>query len=83
MNDTNLYTCIVKCKVCGAELDRAMNVPDEHRMPVNASAPISGRCKQESHNSGSDLNFAIVLEWYRETRAGLEFVEKLEAPSES
>lgn len=80
MSDADLYTCVSTCKICGAELDRATGVPEEHRNAVSVSAPAAMRCASESHNSHENLNVNIKLTWYRETLNGLEFLETIEAP---
>lgn len=88
MTDAALYTCIARCKSCGAELDRATGVPGEHRGQVTIAAPLAARCPVKEHNNnkpvsrGIELNVNVSLDWYVETPNGLEFLEKIEPPPE-
>lgn len=91
---SELYTCVVNCAVCGAELDRATSIPEEHRLPVSMAAQIEQRCKEEKHNDLAELelvfdelghvkqvqaNRAVVIQWFRESDDGLVFLELLDA----
>jgi len=69
---SQLYTCVAKCRVCNAELDRAVHVPSEHREEVNRAAPLAALCSVKEHNTAADHNFNIVLEWYLEASDGLK-----------
>lgn len=88
MSDADTFTCVALCKVCGAELDRAMGVPAEHRGQVTIAAPVAARCANESHNDALRVseelafNKNVVLNWYRETRNGLEFLETVTPEAE-
>ena len=75
MSAQQLYTCVAKCSVCNTELDRAAHVPDAHRNEVGQVAPLTALCKVKEHNTAADHNLNFLLEWYRETPAGLEFLE--------
>lgn len=66
-----LFTCIVTCKVCGAELNRATGVPDDDRTQIIISAPLMAICKVRDHNTFSDCNIGAKLDWFEETPAGL------------
>jgi hypothetical protein len=84
VTDAETFTCILKCKICGAELDRFKNVPREHCeaafLAAQTASQYSSRCEVESHNSHSDRNVNYSINWYKDTPQGLEFVETIEAP---
>lgn len=58
-----IYTAIARCCVCSKELNRAENVPENKRYQVDISAPIMAICPVKSHNTFSDLNLKVHVEW--------------------
>ena len=58
-----IYTCIARCSTCKKELNRAENVPEDQKSKVIISAPLIAVCDDKSHNTMSDLNLRIELEW--------------------
>ena len=64
-----LWTYIVRCRVCGRECNRAEHVPERHRTRVAMSAPFMARCKEPGHDTFSDLNLAYDAEWVPESEA--------------
>lgn len=64
-----LYTCIARCGVCKRELNRAMHVPEEDKSRVAVSAPLFALCPERQHNTLSDLNLKVELEWLSESES--------------
>ncbi len=64
------FTCIARCGTCKAELNRATGVPEADKGQVTLSAPLMAICKQRSHNSLSDVNWNVKLEWIEEPENG-------------
>jgi hypothetical protein len=64
-----LWTCIARCRRCGAELNRAEHVPPRDRPRVALGAPFVALCEIREHNTFSDLNWAFDLEWIAEPPA--------------
>lgn len=60
------WTCIAKCGKCGKELNRAEHVPAENKTQIMIGAPLIALCDEETHNTFSDLNLAVKLEWIEE-----------------
>lgn len=54
MNEA-LYTCVVKCKVCGNELNRVGDIPEDGIPPVSMAAPLTSICLADSHNSAEQV----------------------------
>lgn len=63
---TDLWTCIATCQVCGREVNRAVHVPAAEKSTVELSAPLVALCPEKHHNSLSDVNFGVRLEWVPE-----------------
>lgn len=61
-----LWTLIATCQVCGRELNRATQVPENERTFVAIAAPLMAICPDRSHNTLSDCNIGVKLEWVRE-----------------
>jgi hypothetical protein len=61
-----LWTCIARCQVCGKELNRAEHVPDGERGMVGLGAPLVAICEVREHNTYSDCNLGVQLEWIEE-----------------
>lgn len=62
-----LFTCIATCQVCGRELNRAQHVPERDKTQVVISAPLMCICPEKSHNTLSDCNIGVKLEWQEES----------------
>lgn len=58
-----IYTCTARCSTCKKELNRAENVPEAQKAKVTISAPLMAVCDVKSHNTFSDLNLRVDLEW--------------------
>lgn len=61
-----LWTCIATCQVCGVELNRAEHVPENYKTRVSIAAPLLCICKVRHHNTLSDCNIGVKLEWIQE-----------------
>jgi hypothetical protein len=61
------FTCIAKCGTCGSVMNTAHGVPEEDKGQVTMSAPMVAFCEVRSHNSLSDVNWNLKLEWVEET----------------
>jgi hypothetical protein len=61
-----LWTTIARCGVCGKELNRAEHVPESERTMVTLAAPFVALCDVPAHNTFSDLNWKVRLEWVDE-----------------
>lgn len=64
-----LWTCISRCRDCGQELNRATGVPETERTRVALAAPLIALCDNPRHNTLSDLNLRVQLEWVQEPEA--------------
>jgi hypothetical protein len=62
-----LWTLIARCQVCGKELNRATHVPECERSRVVIAAPLMALCDVRSHNTLSDCNIGVNLEWVSES----------------
>jgi len=62
-----LWTLIARCQVCGKELNRATHVPERERGRVIIAAPLMAICDVRSHNTLSDCNIGVDLEWVSES----------------
>lgn len=62
-----LWTCIARCKICHKELNRAEHVPEHDKTRVIISAPLMAICDERNHNTLSDCNIGVELEWIMET----------------
>lgn len=58
-----LWTAIVTCRTCKAELNRATGVPEAEKARIAISAPLLCLCEVLAHNTGSDFNLNFDLEW--------------------
>ena len=63
---SKLWTAIAKCKVCKRELNRATGVPESSKMQIILSAPLVAICEVRDHNTFSDCNPGVELEWMEE-----------------
>jgi hypothetical protein len=61
-----LWTCVAKCQVCKKELNRARHVPESAKEWVALSAPLVSICDKIHHNTLSDCNIGVELEWIEE-----------------
>jgi hypothetical protein len=61
-----VWTCIARCRVCGKEVNRAEHVPEHMRTHVALTGPLLSFCDEEHHNTLSDCNIGIELEWVTE-----------------
>lgn len=61
-----LWTAIARCKVCKKELNRAESVPENRKAEVEISAPLMAICDERDHNTFSDCNIGVDLEWIKE-----------------
>lgn len=52
--------------MCKRELNRAVHVPGWDKMRVAIAAPLVAICEIRSHNTYSDCNIGVELEWVRE-----------------
>lgn len=62
-----LWTCIATCQVCGREVNRAEHVPESEKSLVAVSAPLMGICPVRGHNTLSDCNIGVNLQWLPES----------------
>src|SRR5881392_2288889 len=62
-----LWTLIARCQVCGEELNRATHVPESERSRVVIAAPLMAICDVRSHNTLTDCNIGVDLEWVSES----------------
>ena len=60
------WTCIARCRVCKSELNRAVHVPELKKFKIELSAPLVSICKEKNHNTFSDCNIGVDLEWIKE-----------------
>lgn len=65
-----LWTYVVRCATCNQECNRAEHVPENQRGRVVMGAPLMARCKNEAHNTLSDLNYHYYAEWIPEQGEG-------------
>lgn len=63
------FTGIARCSTCGKELNRAEGVPDVKRVMVEMTAPLMAICDVREHNTFSDLNLRVQVEWIEEGAA--------------
>ena len=61
-----LWTCIARCGDCRRELNRAEHVPESQRTLVALGAPMVALCQNPEHNTLSDLNLRVQLDWFKE-----------------
>lgn len=61
-----LWTCVATCRVCGAELNRAEQVPEKDKWQVSMTAVLVALCDIPEHNTFSDCNFGVQLDWIAE-----------------
>lgn len=61
-----LWTCVARCKVCKKELNRAEHVPESRKFMTEMSAPLAAICDVKGHNTFSDCNIGVELEWTKE-----------------
>jgi hypothetical protein len=61
-----LFTCIATCQVCNRELNRAEHVPESKKGHVIMTAPMACVCPEKHHNTLSDCNIGVKLEWIEE-----------------
>lgn len=69
-----LWTCVARCQVCGRELNRACGVPESAKASVAIGAPLNCICPVKGHNTLSDCNIGVELEWIE----GIEEVDVTE-----
>lgn len=62
-----LFSAIAKCGVCKAELNRAENVPESQKSRVEIGAPMIAICDTSYHNTFSDLNLKVEIEWIEQS----------------
>jgi hypothetical protein len=62
----SLWTCIARCSTCDKELNRAEHVPENKKSQVSLTAPVMAVCDIKEHNTFSDLNLRVKLEWVEE-----------------
>lgn len=67
METEKLWTAVAKCSTCKKELNRAEHVPESQKTKVIISAPLMAVCDVRDHNTTSDLNLRVDLEWIEET----------------
>ena len=65
-DDERLWTCIARCQICNKELNRAKHVPEHEKVRVIISAPLVAICPKTHHNTMSDCNIGVDLEWIEE-----------------
>lgn len=58
-----LWTAIARCQVCGRELNRAVGVPESAKGQIAIMAPLMAICPVRAHNTLSDCNIGVELEW--------------------
>lgn len=58
-----IYTAIARCSTCKKELNRAENVPENKRGHIEMTAPLMAVCDVKEHNTFSDLNLSVEIEW--------------------
>lgn len=58
-----LWKCTARCKVCNKVLNTARYVPESKRTGVSLVAPLVAICEIKSHNTLSDCNIGVKLEW--------------------
>lgn len=63
----SLWTCIARCSTCDKILNTAEHVPEDSKSMVTVTAPVMALCDVREHNSMSDLNLRVKLEWKEET----------------
>lgn len=61
-----LYKCTAYCQVCGKVLNTAEHVPESKQTQVSISAPLVAICDVKGHNTLSDCNIGVRLEWEKE-----------------
>lgn len=71
---TKTWTCIARCGICWKELNRATRVPDGERSRVAISAALMAICDVREHNTFSDCNLRVDLEWFEEPIEGRPYV---------
>ena len=64
------WTAIARCGTCGEEINRAEHVPTEDKARVGLASPLVGFCPTRSHNTLSDINFNVRVEWIVEEVSG-------------
>ena len=61
------WTGILKCKDCGAELNRAEHVPEGEKTRIAIAAPlVAGSCPNGCRSTFSDCNLNTTIEWVEE-----------------
>jgi hypothetical protein len=61
-----LWTCIARCGVCKKQIGLAEHVPDSRQTMVMMSASLNCLCDVREHNTYSDCNIGVELEWVEE-----------------
>lgn len=72
MTTAKTFTCTAKCGTCGAVMNTAHGVPEEAKGQVTMSAPMVAFCEVAAHNSLSDVNWNLKLEWTEEVHDSQE-----------
>ena len=67
MTTAKTFTCVAKCGTCGSVMNTAHGVPEEAKGQVTMSAPMVAFCEVSGHNSLSDVNWNLKLEWTEDT----------------
>jgi hypothetical protein len=57
-----LVIVVAYCTKCGSEINRAESVPKSRANAVAMGAPLVAFCRERSHNTFSDCNFAVRTE---------------------
>ena len=65
----SLWTGIVTCSTCKAEINRAEHVPEEDKARAGLTAAFGSLCKVRSHNTFSDLNWNYTIQWVEEIQS--------------
>src|SRR5207249_176703 len=60
------YSVTARCQVCKEVLNTATGIPEDERTRIIMSAPLMAICKVKAHNTLSDCNIGVKLEWKEE-----------------
>lgn len=66
MSEEKLWKATAKCQVCDAVLNTALHVPEHEKGGVGMSAPLVAICDVKDHNTLSDCNIGVKIEWEEE-----------------
>jgi hypothetical protein len=66
MSNEQLFTAIAKCGTCNKIIGQAENVTEDEKFSTERAAPLNCFCEDKEHNSLSDVNWNLNIEWIKQ-----------------